>query len=98
MCVRSVYYTLDIKILNIKLSTPRDRELPLRHILHPDKTGANVIRNPLYIGISQVFLGVLDRYVNIFISDIQNLWVIYYTVKATPQKKMIFLRVWGDRY
>jgi len=76
----------------------RDRGLTQHHILHPDKTGHNAIYDPLPIGISQAFLGVPDRYVNIFISDIQNLWVIYYTVKATPQKKMIFLRVWGDRY
>jgi hypothetical protein len=44
---------------------PRLKQLPLHHILHPDKTGVDVIRNPLFIGISQVFLGVSDRYVNI---------------------------------
>ena len=77
---------------------PRLKQLPLHHILHPDKTAHNKIYDPLYIGISQVFLGVLDRYVNIFISDIQKHRVIYYTVKGTPQKKTIFLRVWGVRY
>jgi len=76
----------------------RDRGLTQHHILHPDKTGHNAIYDPLPIGISQAFLGVSDRYVNIFISDIQKHRVIYYTVMGNPQKKLTFLRDGGIRY